>query len=330
MERPQIPLQLLACLDALIAEGSVTRAARRVGISQPGMSNALARLRRLTGDPLLVRTSRGMELTPRAVRMGEAVRRGLAAFDEVFADLEPFVPDTASGQITVTSVDFVGMLLLPEIIGAIEQQASRVSLDLRLPNPELIDQWLADGVVDIAVGYFPMLGPELRVSTLFVEPLVCIAARDHPNIRDVLSLQQFRSARHVLFGSPFEGVLSTLEQQVSARLAEIGVERSVGLTVASLVVIPYVVARSSMVATLPARLAHHFARMVPVQILPVPAGLQEVTISMVWHDRTQRSGLHAWFRELLRSTAPAFASGLSGPPVAAVGPLARTRRRPHA
>jgi DNA-binding transcriptional LysR family regulator len=299
--RRNLHLHLLVCLDALITEKSVTRAAQRVGVGQPSMSNALARLRVLTNDALLVRTSRGMEATPRALELVGAVRRGLLALDEIFADTGPFAPADAVGRITVAAADFVGMLLFPKVMKSLHEQAPGLEIDLRLPDPVHADQWLADGECDLAVGYFPVLSPDLRVSTLFVDSLSCLVGTSHPDIGSTLSPQQYFLARHVMFGSPFSAP-STLETAIDTNLSRSGVHRKLGMRVSSVMLSPYVVAGTTLLATVPERLARHYATFLPVKVLPVPAGVTEIAISMVWHERTHRVGLHNWFRELMRQT----------------------------
>jgi DNA-binding transcriptional LysR family regulator len=304
----QVSIQLLVCLDALITERSVTRAAQRVGVSQPSMSNTLSRLRRLTRDALLVRTSRGMELTPRAQELKDALRRGLSALEEVFAEPGPFDPAGATGRVVVAAADFVGMMLLPRVMQAVGAAAPALQIDLRLPDPARVSQWLADGECDLAVGYLPQLSPELRVSTLFTEPLVCLVSAGHATIRGSISLDEYVRARHVVFGSPFSST-STLETAIDASLAQVGLRRINGMQVASIVVGPYIVAQTDLVATLPRRLATHYAGFLPLAVLPAPIPLAEVAISMSWHDRTHRLGLHDWFRGVLRDAAAELPPG---------------------
>ncbi len=303
---------MLVALDALITERSVTRAAERIGVSQPSMSNTLSRLRRLTRDALLVRTTRGMELTPRAQELAEPLRRALLALDEVFAEPGPFDPTGASGRVTVAAADFVGMMLLPLVMRAVGSAAPRLQIDLRLPDPARVSQWLADGECDLAIGFLPSLSPELRISTLFTEPLVCLVSANHATIREEISLEDYLEARHLMFGSPFSAA-STLETAIDASLASTGMRRVKGMQVASIVVGPYIVAQTELVATLPRRLATHYAGFLPLSVLPAPIPLKEVAISMTWHDRTHRLGLHDWFRGMLREAAAELSPGPQPP-----------------
>lgn len=298
--RANLDLQLLACLDALISECSVTRAAERMGMSQPGMSNALARLRRLTNDELLVRTARGMVPTPRARELAESVQAGMRAFEDVIGDHGPFDPALAHGTVTVATADFPGMLVFPRVMQEIGARAPGLTLEMRLPDPLHIREWLSEGECDVAVGFFPALPDGLRSSLLFKESLACVAARDHPLVTDApLDAAAFARAGHVIFGSPFTP-LSTLEAMLDQEFAHLGIRRRTGMRVSSVLLSPYVVAQSDLLATLPRVFARHFAELLPLRLVPTAFALPEIGISMVWHERTHRTGMHRWVRELIR------------------------------
>lgn len=297
--RRNLDLQLLACLDALIAECSVTRAAERMGMSQPGMSNALARLRNLTNDQLLVRTARGMVPTPRALELAGAVQAGMRAFEEVLGDRGPFDPARAQGTVTVAAADFPGMLIFPRVMERLRAEAPGVSVDLRLPDPMHIREWLTEGACDLMVGFLPELPPGLRSSLLFEESLALAAAATHPTIGERVGLQDLARESHVVFGSPFS-TLSTLESMLDADLARQGVVRRVGMRVSSVLVTPYVVAQSSLLAVLPRVFARHFASFLPMKLPATDFALPSIGVRMVWHERSHRLGLHAWMRGVIR------------------------------
>ena len=300
MKNKHIDLHLLVCLEALLSEQSVTRAAEKMGMSQPGMSNALARLRQLTGDLLLVRTSQGMTLTPRGQELGVTVRKGLSVMEEIFADRQPFDPAQAKGVVTIAAADSVSVMLIPRLMQALDQQAPGVSVVMRLPDPVHVREWLSDGECDLAVGYFPHLADGLRFTNLFSQSLSCVASLNHPEIGDSLSLAQYGKARHVVFGSPFSPV-STMETAMDQALAGIGQERQLAMRVSSVLLTPYVVAQTAMLGTLPTWLAHYYARILPLRVLALPFDAPIIESRMVWHERTHPVGLHQWIRVLLRS-----------------------------
>ena len=306
--RRNLDLQLLACLDALISECSVTRAAERMGMSQPGMSSALARLRRLTNDELLVRTARGMVATPRARELAESVQVGMRAFEDVLGDHGPFDPSSARGTITVATADFPGMLVFPRVMERLCTEAPGLAVEMRLPDPAHVREWLTDGECDIAVGHFPQLHEDLRSALLFEESLVCVAAADHPTIGTRITASEFADAGHVIFGSPFTP-LSLLESALDGMFAKIGVRRRLGMRVSSILLSPYVVARSPLLAVMPRVFAHHFASFLPIKLLESDFALPSIGISMVWHERSHRLGMHTWMRGVIREVVESYRAG---------------------
>lgn len=294
-------ISLLVCLDALLTERSVTRAAQRLEMSQPGMSNALARLRQLTGDPLLIRTPNGLQLTERAVALAEKVRTSLALMEDIFGNEAPLDPMQAAGTVTIAAPDSVGIGLLPAVVGALADSAPQVQLDLRLPDPERLREWLVEGECDLALGHFPELASDLRCITLFSQTLSCIRSTAHGPL-EPLRLQDYLDASHVVFGSPFSP-RSTMETTIDEALGGAGQSRRRLVRVSSIIPVAYVVAASRHVATLPTWMAHHYARFLPLQVDPVPMPLPTVEWRMVWHDRTHRLGLQSFVRDLVRKVA---------------------------
>lgn len=297
----RIDLQLLACLDVLVAERSVTRAAQRLNMSQPAMSTALARLRDLMQDALLVRTSKGMTPTPRALEVVESVRIHLRGLESAIAASEPFEPATAREQIRIATTDFTGTLLLPLVANYLSQKAPGISLVVRLPDPSRIGEWLQEGECDLAVGFFPELAGDLRVSPLFSDTLSCIARRESRGTPPTLSLADYLAARHVLFGSPFAPI-STIESLVNATLDRVGIVRHASIEVPSILLPAYIVAQSDLLATLPTRLAQKFTTLLPIDMFELPFVAPALDFSMVWHERTHRVAAHRWVRSLIRQS----------------------------
>ena len=161
---------------------------------------------------------------------------------------------------------------------------------------------------DLAVGYFPVLPDGLRSATLFRESLACLAAADHPGIGEPMSLAQFAAAHHVVFGSPFSP-LSTLEAMLDEVLRRIGVQRKLGMRVASVLLSPYVVAQTSLLAVLPLAFARHFASFLPLRVQAAPFEAPSIDISMVWHERSHRLSMHHWVRGVVRQVVEEHVAG---------------------
>lgn len=317
MSRKHLDMSLLTCLDALIAERSVTRAASRLGMSQPGMSSALARLRHLTKDPLLVRTSRGMVLTPRGKELESLVKSGLAVLDEIFSDSGPFDPSQSADTVTVAASDSVVMLLGPTLRKLLDEHAPGMTLILKSLDPSRLRSWLVEGECDLAIGHVLQIPEEMHAIDLFSQSWCALVSANHPVIRKRMGLRQYLDTGHVLFGSAFSAVPLS-ESAIANTLRQMGHERKVGMRVTSIFSVPYVVADSSMVATLPAWFARHYASFLPVRLHKLPFDAPLIMNSMIWHDRTHHLGLHRWIRERVRqivrdtTVSPHVGSGASG------------------
>lgn len=296
-------VNLLLCLHALLTERSVTRAAQRMEMSQPGMSNALARLRELTGDPLLVRTAHGLVPTERAQALEDKVRAAIELMDGIFSNEGPLDLAGSTGTVTIAAPDALGITLLPEVARALAEAAPGVTLNVRAPHPEHLREWLVEGECDLALGHFPQVHEGLRTTLLFTQDLSCLSARAPGEEDGPISLDEYLQRTHVVFGSPF-GSRSTLETTLGEALAALGLPRPGSVEVSSLQLIPYLVAGSPHVATLPTWIAQHYAGILPLRVSPLPFATPPIECRMVWHERTHRQALHVWLRDLVRRIAP--------------------------
>lgn len=297
--KKNVDLNLLVCLDALLTEGSVTRAADRLDMSQPGMSHALSRLRALTGDALFVRSGNEFIPTERAQALAGKVRIGLAALEEIFSSEGPFDPAATAGKLTVAAVDSVGVLLIPLLAQALAREAPMISLQVRLPDPEKLREWLTEGECDVALGFYIDAHSELHCSDLFGQELELISGPYHPLHGKPMNLEQYVESTHVVFGSPFSST-SPMEEVIDQSLKARNLERTRSVQVSSMLLVPYVVAASPHVAALPAWLARQYALSLPLQVRSMPLDVQPIVIRMLWHDRTHRTGMHRWVRQLVR------------------------------
>ncbi|MBV9747378.1 MAG: LysR family transcriptional regulator, partial [Acetobacteraceae bacterium] len=191
-------LNLLVAFDALMAERSVTGAARRMGIGQPAMSNALARLRDMFGDPLLTRTPAGMQPTGRALDLVEPVARILAELRaEVFSG-RSFQPERETRIFRVGASDQVEVALVQEVLRAVRAAAPGVHLVTRSVEMRLGAELLATGAIDLAVGYFPEVDGDLEVAALYQESFVCLFDAEACGTAPPLSLDSYAELPHIL------------------------------------------------------------------------------------------------------------------------------------
>lgn len=301
MNKKHIDLSLLVCLDALIAERSVTQAANRLGMSQPGMSNALARLRALTRDPLLVRTQRGMDPTPRARELAAPVKKTLLTLDEIFSDAGRFEPALAEGSVTIAASDSAMVLLAPRLRASLDVLAPNVGLLFHQLDPSRLRERLIDGDCDMAIGHIPSIPGDMHALELFAQTWCATVSSRHPVIREQLDFRQYVDADHVMTGAA--NTSAPMSETIITRiLRDLGYVRKVSMRVPSIYLTPFVVAESNMLATIPTALARHYMSFLPLRLHNLPFDVPAISHHIVWHDRTHRSGLHRWIRGLVRKS----------------------------
>lgn len=305
MNITSIDLNLLAVLDALLDERNVTRAARRVHLSQPATSNALGRLRHLFGDPLLVRSGRGLVLTPRAEALVGPLRLAMEQLDAALGAGSTFDPASSHATFTIAMSDAMQIGLLAGLLARLAVEAPAVRLVCTpvvgqgsVVGEPLPEHELVSGQVDLAIGYFPQPQAQHHAKVLFDGDFVCAVRQGHPAIDKAMSMRQFVDAGHVAITSAHH-----VHSTVDAALARRKLTRRIAAVVPQYSVVPYVLMRSDYVAVLPRRLAQGFERLFSLQLIEPPLALAKYRISQVWHARTHRSPAHRWLRELTQSLA---------------------------
>lgn len=295
-------LNLLVALRALLAERHVTRAAARIGLSQPAMSHALSRLRELLGDPILVRTPSGMRPTTRAEAMTEPLERVLEDLGRVLASPAPFDPARSTRRFRIATNDYIELVLLPSLLARVWSEAPQV--DVRVTNlAGGAHEDLAEGRLDLAIGLASQFGgPEpaqgIRFQHVVSEKFVCVVREGHPLVKKRLSLDDFVALPHALVAPR-----GTAGSVVDAALARLGRRRRVALEVPHFLVAPHVVRETDLVLTLAGRLAARLAPMLGLRQLAPPIELEGFTMSMVWHERQHADASHAWMRAAIAATA---------------------------
>jgi DNA-binding transcriptional LysR family regulator len=292
-----IDLNLLVALDALLSERNVTRAAARLGRSQPATSHALARARHLFDDPLLVRVRGGLELSARARVIAPKLRRLVGDLGAMLEEQRDFDP-AALDAVTIGATDFVGFVLLPHLLRIFEQRAPQLSVRVRsVEGPDALEP-VVSGVLDIAVGTFPHLPVGLRTEELFQEQFVCVRRkRRGSGARRTarMSVEQFVALGHVLVASPAAG-----QGPVDQALARIGKSRRVVVSVPQFLVAPSVVAGTELVLTTGRRIAEKLAPALGLEIFAPPVPLKPFAVRMIWHPRTETDRVGQWLRAMLR------------------------------
>ncbi len=294
-----VDLNLLVILDALLQEGSVSGAARRIPLSQPATSLALQRLRDLLGDPLLVRSGARMVATPQALALREPVARILRDIADTLTP-ETFDPLQTRRVFRIHATDHVELSLLPEVLERLAREAPQARVaTLAMDGGTLRSEAVRKGEIDLVLGYLQHPPEGFHLQTLFKERFVCISRKRHPALRRGLSLETFVAARHVL-ASPQGG---NLWGPVDDALEKLKLQRFVAASVPRFAVIPGIVAASDLIATLPAGIAKRPEWHSIVEVHELPLKVPGFNVSMLWHARHHQSPGHRWFRKLVAECA---------------------------
>src|SRR5688572_26969536 len=289
----RIDLNLVVVFDAIYRARNLTGAGRGLGLSQPAMSHALARLRSIVNDPLFVRLPRGLHPTPLADEMAPALMDGLAVIRSGL-ERKTFDPGTATRLFQIAMGDIAEVVHLPHLVRELGASAPHVRLQTtQIPGPRLRDA-LGEGEVDVGTGDY-RLGAGCREALLYEAEYACVLRADHPAIRSRLTLSHFRKAGHILVKPKGASQhAEVIERALSSRAvgARIAVQVSHFHGVAALVT------TSDLIATIPGRLAESLKQLANVKVLPPPIALPKIKVWMYWHERFHRDPGNAWLRSV--------------------------------
>ncbi len=306
-----LDLNLLRVFDAVMAERSLTRAARSLSLTQPAVSNALSRLRLALGDELVRRSGQGVSPTPRALSLWPSVRDALRQLQQSLAP-DAFLPAEADNKFVLAMADATAAELLPQLLAVVEAEAPGVSLrvvPLASRDPRKL---LDEEAIDLAIGYFPAVSTDLAARAqvgkavafshqrVYVSDYVCVMRAGHPLASGPLTLSRFCAARHLLvsFSSePFGFIDEALQER--------GRTRRIVLTVNQFFTAAQVVAQCDLLGVLP----RHFLSLVdaPQALVAraLPLDVPPVTVDTLWHQRRDADAAHGWLRNaVLRSVPP--------------------------
>lgn len=301
-------LASLAALDALLQEASVSRAARRLGLSTPAVSHALARLRERFDDPLLVRAGRRMVLTPRAEELKPRVRDAVSVASAVFEPRGDFDPARVERGFTVSVTDYVLLVFGGAIDEAISHAAPGLDLQF-VPNAVDDAERLRTGTTDLAVGIYGDLPPELKLRPIITDRFVCVVREDHPDVKKRLTLRRFVSLEHIQV-APRGRPGGYVDELLAAR----GLARRVARAVPYFQVALEMAARSDRVLTVSERIARKLGPQLGLRVLEPPLPLEPFALSLLWHPRLDADPAHRWLRSsLVEVTASMDAIAHAGP-----------------
>lgn len=292
MNISEFDLNLLAVFDAVLAESSISRAAKRLGLSQPAVSNALARLRKATGDRLFVRLANGVVPTPYARGIGEPVRSALAAIRNALAANRLFDPATAERDFSIHVTDLGEAYLLPPLLARFARIAPGIRIRTVALSTDQAREALRSGEADLTIGNIPGFDAGFYQQRLFRDRYVCVVRRDHPAIGSRLTARQFAAARHAIATPGGTG-----HDIIERALIDHGLEDRIVLRVQNFLVLPSIVAASDLVAIVPRSVGSQISRLEHVKLLPLPLPIPEFDIRQCWHERYHGDPANRWLRQ---------------------------------
>jgi DNA-binding transcriptional LysR family regulator len=302
MNLAAIDLNLLKAFDAIMAERRVTRAAARIGLTQPAMSNALSRLRLLFKDQLFIRTSEGMRPTSRAMQLAGPIQRALRSIEEAIASSISFDPKTAQRDLSIGIVDFSGVALTMALAEKAQSAAPGIRIQIRYVDRQAAFRLLETGLVDVAVGVYLAAQPEFEAAFLFSETTTFLMRQGHPASRK-FSLDKVLAYPHLLV-SPLGAKTGTIDPI----LAELGLKRRIHVIVPDLIAVPWLLRGSNLVTAVAMSAAQRLARLGGLHIVSAPEAMQRSNqVMMLWHQRDNADPAKAWLRRTLSELAAAGA-----------------------
>jgi len=292
-----LDLNLLVALDALLTEQSVTRAAQRNGVSQPAMSQALARLRTAFDDPLLVRAGRGMAPTALAEDLGSPLHRLLSQLDNLLRERGNFTPATSTRTFRIQCLDHFSALHLPQIAAAIGQQAPDVGIVAERLSYDTLADDLERGTTDLVIGVFRDAPAGQMQRTLHEDHFVCLLRSGHPAL-ERWGLDEFVSWPHGLISTTGRG-----GGAIDYFLRQHDRERRVSVRVPHFLAAGALAEDTDLVFTMAERLALSFVTRFDVVCVDLPIPVPSFSVVMRWHRRDHEDPAHRWFRDHLAHSA---------------------------
>jgi LysR family transcriptional regulator, nod-box dependent transcriptional activator len=294
-----VDLNLLVALDALLAERSVTRAANRVGLSQAGMSNALARLRKLIGDPLLVREGQQLVPTPRAESLRQPVAEALRLIQQALDNRDRFDPASDRATFTVSCSDYSLLMLIGPLVRRLAAAAPGLTIQV-FPRVSDAVRLLRDGEADFVIEPVEIMPdttlPRMR---LWADRWLCCVWEGNAKVGDRMTMETYTRLGHLVYSAARGHPVSL----VDTYLAEAKVPRRIEFTVESFLLAPSLLQGTDLVALVPERAAGHLRRAAAVRFLEPPLHVPSITEMLWWNPRHASDPAHGWLRARIAEIA---------------------------
>lgn len=287
-------LNLLPIFVALMEERSVTRAADRLGMTQPALSNALARLRVMLKDQLFIRERYGIQPTAIALDLAPTIADALAILDDAVLGQQDFDPASAERLFTIAPNGYVEFVIVPALVARLAEVAPGIRLKLTPYGNDLADTGVVSGTTAMVLGRVTDPPDNLVVQHLMDEGLQCIVRAGHPEIGGELSRDQFENMRHVNVVPP-----GRMRAGLFTALAQQNVKRDVAISVTNFFAVAEMIAVTDHVATLPRLICRRLAEDRRLRVLPAPVDFGTFPVEMAWHVRYRHDPAHRWLRSMV-------------------------------
>ena len=287
-------LNLLRIFVALMEERSVTRAAERMGMTQPAVSNALSRLRQMLQDQLFVRERYGIQPTPIALELSPLIAEALAQLDDAVLGQQAFDPAHAERLFTIAPNGYVEFVIVPAVLARLEKVAPGIKLRLTPFGNDLAETGVVSGTTALVLGRIVDPPDNLVVQHLMDEGLACAVRADHPAIGDAMTREQFETMKHVNIVPP-----GRMRAGLFQALAQQQLKRDVAISVTNFFAVAEMVAVTDYCATLPSLICRRLMHDPRLKILPAPVDLGSFPVEMAWHVRYRHDPAHRWLRALI-------------------------------
>ncbi len=297
MDSKNFDLNLLIALDVILEELHISRSAKRLNISQSATSRALAKLRDMFDDPLIVRVSKGYQRTPRGESLVKSVKSILSEVESTF-ETQEFEPAEFKGELTICTLDYGEAVLLPAIMEKVSQEAPGATIKIIHRKIYSISEVL-DGNADILLGTIPDNPPKhCNAQFLYSDRFVCVVSKDHPLARKTITLEDYVSYPH--------SIIHTGESpgtSIDVALAKIGKSRHIMKSSPHFAASVFSIVNTNMIQTIPLRLAGKLLLYSDLVVKELPFETGAVEIGQMWHRRNSENLAHRWFRQLIKSVA---------------------------
>jgi len=308
MNISKVDLNLLIYLDVLLREKNVTRAASKLNITQPAMSNGLKRLRTLFSDPILVRTSDGMVPTERARALSPIIRKILLELEEALQSEEEFDEAKSQRVFRIMASDYAASTLIPKLLKKINKIAPNVTMDIMTPSDVTFHDVEA-GKIDMAINRFDELPQSFHQKTIWRDGFACLLSADDPSVGN-FDLQSYLAAKHVWVSKTGFGVGVGMDPKdvqklgwVDEALARIGKKRDIKVFTRNYHVAMQLAYEDGLVATLPTKAAMLHKDDPNYTIVPPPFSIPDIELKMIWSPLLHHDASHIWFRQLVIEAA---------------------------